>query len=54
MKELSKLNTAWAPAEHDADQEMMTEEERLCFQKIGLKMDSCLVLGNENLTCLDV
>nr|POE58216.1 chloroplastic group iia intron splicing facilitator crs1, chloroplastic [Quercus suber] len=45
MKELSKLNAAWAPAEQDADQEMMTEEERLCFQKIGLKMDSCLVLG---------
>lgn len=54
MKELSKLNAAWAPAEQDADQEMMTEEERLCFQKIGLKMDSCLLLGNENLTCLDV
>ncbi|KAK4602100.1 hypothetical protein RGQ29_011243 [Quercus rubra] len=45
MKELSKLNAAWAPAEQDADQEMMTEEERLCFQKIGLKMDSCLLLG---------
>uniref|UniRef100_A0A2N9IVR1 CRM domain-containing protein n=1 Tax=Fagus sylvatica TaxID=28930 RepID=A0A2N9IVR1_FAGSY len=45
MKELSKLNAAWAPAEPDADQEMMTEEERQCFQRIGLKMDSCLVLG---------
>jgi hypothetical protein len=53
MKELSKLNGAWAPAEQDADQEMITEEERKCFQKMGLKMDSCLVLGNERLTCLD-
>lgn len=52
-KELSKLNDAWAPAEQDADQEMMTEEERKCFQKMGLKMDSNLVLGNERLTCLD-
>jgi hypothetical protein len=50
MKELSKLNAAWAPAEPDADQEMMTEEERQCFQRIGLKMDSCLVLGNGKLT----
>jgi hypothetical protein len=49
MKELSKLNGAWAPAELDADQEMITEEERKCFQKMGLKMDSCLVLGNERL-----
>lgn len=47
------MNDAWAPAEQDADQEMMTEEERKCFQKMGLKMDSNLVLGNERLTCLD-
>lgn len=45
MKELSKLNGAWAPAEREADREMITEEERECFQKIGQKMDSCLVLG---------
>ncbi|XP_059449206.1 chloroplastic group IIA intron splicing facilitator CRS1, chloroplastic isoform X2 [Corylus avellana] len=45
MKELSMLNGAWAPVEQDADQEMITEEERKCFEKMGLKMDSCLVLG---------
>ncbi|KAA8530591.1 hypothetical protein F0562_005300 [Nyssa sinensis] len=44
-KELSKLNSAWRPAEQDADQEMITEEERECFRKIGLKMNSSLVLG---------
>ncbi|KAK9272489.1 hypothetical protein L1049_002862 [Liquidambar formosana] len=44
-KELSKVNSVWKPAEQDADQEMMTEEERECFRKMGLKMDSKLVLG---------
>ncbi|KAM1114342.1 hypothetical protein TB2_046978 [Malus domestica] len=42
---LSKLNYQWTPAEQDVDQEMMTEEERECFRKIGLQMHSCLVLG---------
>lgn len=46
-KELSKLNSTLRPAEQDADQEMMTEEERTCFRKMGLKMDSSLVLGKE-------
>ncbi|XP_052195748.1 chloroplastic group IIA intron splicing facilitator CRS1, chloroplastic isoform X2 [Diospyros lotus] len=44
-KELAKLNSAWRPAEQDADQEMITQEERECFRKIGQKMDSSLVLG---------
>ncbi|KAL7202443.1 hypothetical protein ACSBR1_034004 [Camellia fascicularis] len=43
--ELSKLNSAWRPSEQDADQEMLTQEERECFRKMGLKMDSNLVLG---------
>ncbi|XP_061338331.1 chloroplastic group IIA intron splicing facilitator CRS1, chloroplastic-like [Gastrolobium bilobum] len=42
---LSKLNAAWTPAEHETDLEIMTDEERECFRKIGLKMRSCLVLG---------
>lgn len=46
---LSKLNSQWTPAEQDVDQEMMTEEERECFRKIGLKMHSCLVLGKDKL-----
>lgn len=45
--ELSKLNSQWTPAKQDVDQEMMTEEERECFRKIGLKMHSCLLLGKE-------
>ncbi|XP_035550602.1 chloroplastic group IIA intron splicing facilitator CRS1, chloroplastic isoform X2 [Juglans regia] len=44
-KKLSKLTGGWAPTEMDADREMITEEERECFQKIGLKMDRCLELG---------
>ena len=27
-KELGKLNSAWGPAELDADQEMITQEEK--------------------------
>lgn len=49
-KELLKLNAAWKPSERDADQEMLTEEERECFRKIGLKMRSVLVLGKEKIT----
>jgi hypothetical protein len=44
--ELSKLNAAWKPAGQDIDLEIMTDEERECFRKMGLKMRSCLVLGN--------
>jgi len=46
-KELSKLNAAWTPSEQDTDLEMMTDEERECFRKIGLKMQSFLLLGME-------
>lgn len=52
-KELLKLNAAWMPAEPDADQEMLTEEEKESFQKIGMKMHSCLVLGKQNVTLLN-
>ncbi|KAK7394168.1 hypothetical protein VNO78_14689 [Psophocarpus tetragonolobus] len=44
-RELSKLNAAWAPSEQATDLEIMTEEDRECFRKIGLKMQSRLVLG---------
>ncbi|MED6217368.1 hypothetical protein PIB30_016992 [Stylosanthes scabra] len=37
-EELGKLDAAWTPAEKDADIEIMTDEERQCFRKIGLKM----------------
>ncbi|KAJ8761781.1 hypothetical protein K2173_004592 [Erythroxylum novogranatense] len=45
QRQLSKLNIVWISAVHDADQEMVTQEERECLRKIGLKMHSCLVLG---------
>ncbi|CAN0896626.1 Chloroplastic group IIA intron splicing facilitator CRS1, chloroplastic [Linum grandiflorum] len=45
MRELMKLNAEWAPTEDDADREILTDEERECYRKIGLKMHSCLVLG---------
>ncbi|PSS30594.1 Chloroplastic group IIA intron splicing facilitator like [Actinidia chinensis var. chinensis] len=48
-KELGKLNSAWSPAELDADQEMITQEEKECFRKIGLKMDRSLVLGRRGI-----
>ncbi|KAK6927933.1 RNA-binding, CRM domain [Dillenia turbinata] len=44
-KGLCKLNSAWRPSMPEADPEIITEEERECFRKIGMKMDSCLVLG---------
>ncbi|CAK7344301.1 unnamed protein product [Dovyalis caffra] len=43
--DLLKLNSAWVPTERDADQGIMTEEERECFRKIGLKIRGSLVLG---------
>ncbi|XP_027929806.1 chloroplastic group IIA intron splicing facilitator CRS1, chloroplastic [Vigna unguiculata] len=48
-KELSKLNAAWTPSEQDTDLEIMTDEERECFRKIGLKMQSCLLLGRRGI-----
>lgn len=44
-KDLSKLNSAWKPREQDPDLEMITEEERQCLRKIGMKMNSNLLLG---------
>ncbi|OMP04744.1 hypothetical protein COLO4_09355 [Corchorus olitorius] len=44
-KELEKLNSSCQPAQQDVDQEFITEEERECLRRIGLKLNSCLVLG---------
>nr|XP_027079089.1 chloroplastic group IIA intron splicing facilitator CRS1, chloroplastic-like isoform X1 [Coffea arabica] len=44
-KRLADLNSLWRPAERDTDQEMLTQEERECLRKMGLKMVSSLVLG---------
>lgn len=48
-RELSKLNAAWTPSEQDTDLEIMTDEERECFRKIGLKMQSSLLLGRRGI-----
>lgn len=44
-KVLAKLNSSWLPAEQDVDLEIITEEERECLRKMGLKLNSCLLLG---------
>ncbi|KAK7317461.1 hypothetical protein RJT34_01719 [Clitoria ternatea] len=44
-RELTKLNALWTPTKQDTDLEIMSDEERECLRKIGLKMQSCLVLG---------
>lgn len=44
-KELAKLDSRWKPADPTPDQEMLTEEERHMFGKIGLKMNATLLLG---------
>ncbi|KAI3747780.1 hypothetical protein L6452_10430 [Arctium lappa] len=44
-KELAKLNASWEPIEPNEDREIITSEERECLRKMGLKMDSTLVLG---------
>ncbi|KAK8688805.1 hypothetical protein V6N13_087545 [Hibiscus sabdariffa] len=44
-KKLAKLNSSWQPAELDVDLEIITEEERECLRKMGLKLTSFLVLG---------
>ena len=52
--ELGKLNSALRHAEQDEDQEIITQEERECFRKIGLKMDSILVLGKQEFCSLQI
>ncbi|XVF31581.1 hypothetical protein REPUB_Repub17cG0003200 [Reevesia pubescens] len=44
-KELAKLNSSWKPSEKDVDLEIITDEDRECLRKIGLKLKRCLVLG---------
>ncbi|XP_031490712.1 chloroplastic group IIA intron splicing facilitator CRS1, chloroplastic isoform X2 [Nymphaea colorata] len=41
----SNLNSSWRPTEQEADTEIITEEEKQSFRKIGLKMDEVLLLG---------
>ncbi|CAH8316797.1 unnamed protein product [Eruca vesicaria subsp. sativa] len=43
--ELLKLNSLWKPSDPDDDVEILTNEERECLRRIGLRMNSSLVLG---------
>lgn len=43
--ELLKLNSLWKPSARDDDIEILTNEERECLRRIGLKLNSSLVLG---------
>ncbi|KAK9091752.1 hypothetical protein Sjap_024929 [Stephania japonica] len=48
-KELSRLNSEWEPTEQCIDLEMITEEERQCLRKIGLKVNKILMLGRRGI-----
>lgn len=42
---LSKIVASWVPAGPSDDQETITEEERVMYRQVGLKMKSYLPLG---------
>lgn len=44
-----KLDSEWISSGESTDQELLTEEERQNFQKIGSKMTELLVLGEYTL-----
>ncbi|XP_048540203.1 chloroplastic group IIA intron splicing facilitator CRS1, chloroplastic-like [Triticum urartu] len=46
---LAKLHSSWNPSEQSADKELLTEEERMVFRKIGLKMDEHVLLGRRGI-----
>ncbi|KAI3946441.1 hypothetical protein MKX01_017657 [Papaver californicum] len=47
--ELAKLNSSWTYAEQAVDYEMITQEEKQCLRKIGLRMSKTLVLGRRGI-----
>ncbi|URD88134.1 hypothetical protein MUK42_26503 [Musa troglodytarum] len=46
---LSKLSLSCCPLEQTADLEMLTEEERQAFRKIGLEMNEIILLGRRGI-----
>lgn len=48
-KELAVLNSSCSPSELSSDQELLTEEERETYKRIGLKMDELLLLGRRGI-----
>lgn len=47
--ELAKLNSSWTYAEQVVDYEMITQEEKQCLRKMGLKMSKTLLLGRRGI-----
>ncbi|RZC58086.1 hypothetical protein C5167_005389 [Papaver somniferum] len=47
--ELAKLNSSWTYAEQVVDHEMITQEEKQCLRKMGLKMSKTLLLGRRGI-----
>lgn len=44
-KELAKIRESWLPVGPPDDQETITDEERVMFRRVGLKMKPYLPLG---------
>lgn len=44
-KLLSKIVESWVPVDPSDDQETITDEERVMFRKVGLRMKPYLPLG---------
>ncbi|XP_062192068.1 chloroplastic group IIA intron splicing facilitator CRS1, chloroplastic isoform X2 [Phragmites australis] len=46
---LAKLHSSWSPSEQSTDRELLTQEEKVIFRKIGLKMDERVLLGRRGI-----
>ncbi|RLN04188.1 chloroplastic group IIA intron splicing facilitator CRS1, chloroplastic [Panicum miliaceum] len=46
---LAKLHSSWSPSEESADKELLTEEEKAMFRRIGRKMDGLVLLGRRGI-----
>ncbi|CAD6244861.1 unnamed protein product [Miscanthus lutarioriparius] len=46
---LAKLHSSWSPSEQSADRELLTEEEKIMFRRIGRKMDGLVLLGRRGM-----
>ena len=42
---LAKMVSSWIPADPDDDQETITDEERVMFRRVGLRMKAYLPIG---------
>nr|CAB3480781.1 unnamed protein product [Digitaria exilis]CAB3502493.1 unnamed protein product [Digitaria exilis] len=46
---LAKLHSSWSPSDQYADIELLTEEEKAMFRRIGRKMDGLVLLGRRGI-----